>query len=91
MNRRVTVQQRESGWLFLREGRWAKISNFDEMFLQYITNFHTPYPSLFSVGTILDLFSTWRSMRRGAVLETTGWVDEAVFTLMNHWRTKEGA
>ena len=89
--RRVMVQKRESGWLFLREGRWAKISNFDEMFLQYITKVHTLYPSLLSVGTLLDLLSTWRSMRRGAVLEMTGRVDKAVVTLMNRWMTKEGS
>ena len=41
---------------------------------------------------ILKFFSTWRSMRRGAVIETTGRrVDEVVATLMNVWRTKEGA
>ena len=30
-------------------------------------------------------------MRRGAILETTGRVDESVVNLMNRWRTKEGA
>ena len=30
-------------------------------------------------------------MPRGAVLETTGRVDEAVVNLMNRWRAKEGA
>ena len=30
-------------------------------------------------------------MPRGAVLETTGWVDEVVLTLLNRCRTKEGA
>ena len=29
-------------------------------------------------------------MGRGAVLETTGRVDEVMVTLMNRWRTKEG-
>ena len=29
-------------------------------------------------------------MHRATVLETTGWVDEVVVTLMNRWKTKEG-
>ena len=82
LRRRVMIKQRVSGWLFRRVNRWVRISNFDEI--------HTLYPSLFSVGTLLDLFSTWRSMRQGAVLETKGQVDKAIVTLMNCWRTKEG-
>ena len=39
----------------------------------------------------MDMFSTWRSMHSGAVLETTGQVDEIVIKLMNRWRTKESA
>ena len=32
-----------------------------------------------------------RSMRRGAILATTGRVSEVVINLMNRWRKKEGA
>ena len=90
MHRRVMVQQRESCCFFRRENRWARISDFDEMFLQYITKVHTLYSNLFLVVTLLDLFSTWRSVRRGAMLETVGRADEAIVTLMNCWRPKEG-
>ena len=88
---RVMLQQRESGWLFWKEYRHTKISDYGEMFLHYIMRVHTLYPSLFSVGTPIDLSSTLRYMQQGAVLETTGRVDKAVVILMNHWRTKEGA
>ena len=46
---------------------------------------------LFSVGTVMGLYSLRRSMRRGAILETTGRVEEVTVKLMNRWRRKEGA
>ena len=43
-------------WLALSEGnRRVNVSNYDEMFLHCITRVHTLYPSLFSVGTLIDL------------------------------------
>ena len=85
------VQQRSDGWLFKKSSSRAKLSDFDEMLDHYIRRIRRLYPSLFSLGTILEMFSTWRSMRRGAILMTTGRVDKAVVNLMNRWRTKEGA
>ena len=89
LRRKVMLQRRESGWLFWKEKRRAKISDYDEMFLHYIMRVHTLYPSLFSVGTLIHPFSTWRFIQWGAVLETTGQVNGVVVTLMNCWRTKE--
>ena len=91
LHRRVVVQRRSEGWLFKRGRRRAKLSDFDEMLDHYVRRIHGLYLPLFSVGTILEMFSTWRLMRRGAVLDTTGRVDKAVVNLMNRWRTKEGA
>ena len=48
-------------------------------------------PELFSVGTLMEHFSLRRSMRRGAVLMTTGKVASQVVNMINRWRTKEGA
>jgi len=85
------VQKRSQGWLFKEGKRRAKLSDFDEMLDHYVRRIHGLHPSLFSVGTILEMFSTWRLMRRGAVLKTTGRVDKSVVNLMNRWRTNEGA
>ena len=60
--RKVMFQQREMSWLFRKENRHAKISNYDKRFLHYIIRVHNLYPSILSVGTLLILFSTWKSM-----------------------------
>ena len=44
-----------------------------------------------SNGTILHIFSTKRSTRRGEVLKITGRVDTGVATLIIRWRINEGA
>ena len=90
LHRRVMVQKRSEDWLSKKGKQRARFSNFDKMFVYYVTRVHSLYPGLFSVGTILNKNSSWRLMRRCAVLETTGWVDEVVVTLMNRWRTEEG-
>ena len=46
---------------------------------------------MFSTGTLLSQFLLRRSLRRGAVLETFNRVDRDIVSLMNRWRTKEGA
>ena len=56
---------------FPERGRHARLGDYDDMFLHYITGIHSLYASLFLVGTLLDLFSTWRSMHQGTVMETT--------------------
>ena len=59
--------------------------------LYYMVELHQQRPELFSVGTVLGLYSLRRSMRRGAILETVGRVDNFIVKLMNRWRKKEGA
>ena len=39
----------------------------------------------------MDQFSLRRSLRRGAILETTNRVSDTVIKLINRWRKKEGA
>ena len=85
------VQKRSEGWLLKKGKRQARQNDFNKMFDHYVRRIHSLYLALFSVGTILEIFSTWRSMRRGVVLETMVRVDVVVVTLMNIWRTKEGA
>ena len=74
LRHRVTVQKRNSGWLFKKRNRCANLSlrDLDELFVHYITEVHRLYPSLFSVGTIMVMFSTWRLMCKGSILETAG-------------------
>ena len=85
----MTIQNRNSGWLVKKGNVRAKLGDFDDRFVHYITEVHHLHPGLFSVGMMMDMFSTCMSMRRGAVLETPGQVDEIVIKLMNRWRTKE--
>ena len=40
-------------------------------------------------AAVPELFSLWRSPRRGATLATTGKVGEDVITLYNRWRRVE--
>ena len=87
----MTIQKRNSCWLSKKGNDKAKLRDFDGQFVHYISEVHQLHPSLFSVGMMMDMFSTCMSMRRGAVLETPGQVDEIVIKLMNRWRTKESA
>ena len=81
----------ETGWLFEKDGRRGRLADYDDGFVEYIERVHAGQPELFSKGTLLYMFSLWRSPRRGAVLETTGRVDITIVNLMNRWRIKEGA
>ena len=92
LHRRVHIQERVSGWLLQRgKNRRAKIVDYDPDFHYYMVELNSQSPELFSVGTVLGLYSLRRSMRRGAILETTGRVDDVIVKLMNRWRKKEGA
>ena len=96
MDRETTTTQgddiEEELQLVVQEGNSrATLRDFDNQCVHYITEVHHLHPSLFSVGMMMDMFSTCMSMRRGAVLETPGQVDEIVIKLMNRWRTKESA
>ena len=93
LQRRSELQGRTNGWLFVKkDGRTrAQIRDYDALFLHYLELLKDRRPELFSVGTLMYMFSLRRSMRRGAVLATTGRVPPAVVNLVNRWRTKEGA
>ena len=91
LNRRRT-QGRTRGYLFGKgDGSKAKISDYEGEFVRFVRMLHDAQPELFSEGTNLELYSLRRSLRRGAILETTGRVDDNVVQHMNRWRTKEGA
>jgi len=79
-------------WLLRgKNGRRARISDYDDMFLKYMNILKDVSPDVFSVATIMELFSLRRSMRRGAIVATTGTVPESVVELINRWRKKEQA
>ena len=81
-----------AGWLFQRgKNRKVKIVAYNPDFHYYMVELKTRSPELFSVRTVLELYSLRRSIRRGAILETTGRVDNIGVKLMNRWRRKEGA
>ena len=80
-------------WLLRgKEGRRAKISDYNEMFCDYMTMLRNERPDVFSAGTLMDMFSLRRSMRRGAIVATAGErVQYSVVQLINRWKKKENA
>ena len=92
--RRLLKRRLEEGAVWLlrgRSGRRARISDYDAMFVKYMHTLRYVSPEVFSVATIMELFSLRRSMRRGAIVATTGTVPESVVELINRWRKKEQA
>ena len=66
LSRRIIKQGRTGGWLL--EGpkrRRVKIADYDPEFLFYMEELLAQSPELFSVGTIIGLYSLRRFMRRG--------------------------
>ena len=59
--------------------------------LPYLHKLRSSRPALFSEATMMDMFLLRRSMRRGAIVATTGRVDGPVIDLINRWRKKEKA
>jgi hypothetical protein len=94
LERRVS-QGRKKDYLFSkRDGSKASISDFDGEFKRFIALLHEVRPELFSRGTDLEQYSLRRSLlslRRGAILETTGRVDDSIVKSLNRWRTRESA
>ena len=93
-HRRVKIQGRETGYLFSKPGKpnaRAKLSDYDSDFVELMQELHRQRPELFSKGTVMDYFSLKRSLRRGAILETTGRVSETTINAINRWRKKEFA
>ena len=93
LHRRVNVQGRTTGWLFSKpNGNREKFATFDEEFRQLIVRAREKYPSVLPAAVGVNDFSLWRSLRRGAVLETTNQdVSEKVIELINRWRKMEAA
>ena len=50
------VQKRAESWLFKKGKRWARLSDFDEMFVHYVRRVHSLYLGLFLVGTTLKKY-----------------------------------
>ena len=89
---RVTVKEgRRKGWLFLRPGtnQRAKCRDYDEELRRLLTRVRSEMPGVIHEAALPELFSFWRSPRRGATLATTGRVGEDVINLYNRWRKVE--
>ena len=70
----------------------AHFSDNDDDFRCILGLVKERHPSLISTSTDLHDFSLWRSLRWGALLETTNQgVDPMVIELINQWRKKEAA
>jgi hypothetical protein len=93
MYRRVTLQGRTLGWLFEEKpGKRARFGRYQDYFRLLIDRVREEDPKLVPSAVETMDFSLWRSLRRGAVLETTTHqVDVQVIELINRWRKKEAA
>lgn len=87
------MQGRTKGWLFSKQnGKREKFATFDQEFRQLIVRAREKYPSVLPAAVGVNDFSLRRSLRRGAVLETTNQdVSEKVIELINRWRKMEAA
>lgn len=84
--RRRAAENGGNKWL-LRGDQGARA----KMFCSYLNTLQSSRPTLFSAGTMMEMFSLRRSMRRGAILATTGKVEDSVVLLINRWLKKEQA
>ena len=88
---RVPPEEDKGLALQQRQRLTACSTDYNADFLYYLGLLAEHQPKLFSKEVSLGLFSLRRSMRRGAILATTGRVSEVVINLTNQWRKKEGA
>jgi hypothetical protein len=93
MYRRVALQGKTTGWLFEEKpGKRAKFGKYQDYFRSLVEHVREEDPKLVPSAVETTDFSLWRSLRRGAVLETTNHrVDVQVIELINRWRKKEAA
>ena len=93
MYRRVALQGKTTGWLFEEKpGKRAKFGKYQDYFRSLIERVREEDPKLLPSAIETTDFSLWRSLRRGAGLETTNHrVDVQVIELINRWRKKEAA
>ena len=90
LHRRVTIQGRTSGPFFVRpNGKRGRTSDYNEEFRRLIGRVKIRFPKLILADASPELFSLWRSMRRGATLETTGRVSDETIRLYHRWRSVE--
>ena len=90
--RRVSIHDRSHGPFFLRpNGKRGRISDYNEEFRRLIGRVKDRYPKLILADADPELFSLWRSMRRGATLETTGRVSDETIRLYHRWRSVENS
>ncbi len=89
----VQLQGRSNGWLFEQKpGKPAKFGTYQDYFRTLIDLARQQDPQLLPSSVETTNFSLWRSLCRGAVLETTNHnVDIKVIKLINRWRKKEAA
>jgi hypothetical protein len=90
---RVRLQGRTLGWLFEEKpGKQAKFGKYQEYFRTLIAQVREEHPKLVPSAVKTTDFSLWRSLCRGAILETTNnKVDVQVIELINRWCKKETA
>ena len=93
MYRRMALQGKTTGWLFEEKpGKRAKFGKYQDYFRSLVKHVREEDPKLVPSAVETTDFSLWRSLRRGAVLETTNHrVDVQVIELINRWRKKEAA
>jgi hypothetical protein len=88
----VRLQGRSNGWLFEQKpGKPAKFGAYQDYFRTLIDLARQQDPRLLPSLVETTNFSLWRSLHRGAVLETTNHMDIKVIELINRWRKKEAA
>ncbi|KAL7533009.1 hypothetical protein ACHAXR_004991 [Thalassiosira sp. AJA248-18] len=91
LQRCTDIQGRTGGPFFLNaKGKRAKMSDYNEEFRRLIGEVKLRYPLLIHKDATPELFSLWRSMRRGATLATTGKVGKDIIDLYHRWRSIEG-
>ena len=85
------MQSRSNGWLLEQKpGKPAKFGTYQDYFRTLIDLARQQDPRLLPSSVETTHFSLLRSLRRGAVLETTNHnVDIKVIKLINWWHKKE--
>lgn len=92
LHRRVTIHGRSNCPFFMwPDGRRGRISDYNDEFRRLIGRFKDRHPKLILADADPELFSFWRSLRRGATLETTGRVSDETTKLYHWWRSVENS
>jgi len=89
LRREVQYNGRREGPFFKKEGKKGKMSQYNGDFRTMIDKVKTHHPHVISEAAKTELFSLWRSGRRGATLATTGKVSDEIINLFNRWRKVE--